>query len=134
MNFYIFLFLLLLMCMYLGQVFGLMIHCDNCREFKDAKRYVYFVPILKIILLLFFVKDCIQKKEWKFLFTYFAIGDKSILILCTIVELLPEINRERQRAKLKKTQRSLKNSLFNFVKFLLLETREDCAAYNIKFM
>lgn len=134
MIFYIFLFVLLLICLYLGQVFGLMIYCDNCKEFHEAKRYVYIIPLLKIVLWVPLIKDCIKSRQWKMLGFYILMGDKSVMILCTIVELLPELHRQQQRAMVRNMQRQQKSSIVRFARSVLFETHEDCVAYNVKFM
>lgn len=134
MSFYFFLVLLLLATVYFGQVLGLMIYCDNCRDFKEAKRYVYLIPLLKITLFIAFVRDCIRDKKLGWLLSYIAIGDKSVMILCTIVELLPELQRERKRAKVKSMQRTPQMAVWNFAKSVLFETRDDCIAYNMQMM
>lgn len=138
MSFYIFLVGLVLAAIYFGQVFGLMIFCDNCRDFKEAKQYVYLIPLLKISLFVAFIKDCICEKRLGWLPSYIAMGDKSVMILCTIVELLPDLQRERQkqrqRAKVKSMQRAPKVAVWNFAKAVLFETHEDCVAYNMQMM
>lgn len=134
MSYYIFLIVLLLATVYFGQVLGLMIYCENCRDFKEAKQYVYLIPLLKITLFIAFTKDCIREKKLGWIPSYIAIGDKSVMILCTIVELLPELKRERQRAKVKSMQRKPQMSVWNFAKSVLFETRDDCMAYNMQMM
>jgi len=77
MIFYVFLFFLLLVCVYLGQVFGLMIHCELCDEFKDTKRYLYLIPFLRIILFFYCIKKCHTEKDWDFLWTYLLCREKT---------------------------------------------------------
>ena len=74
-------------CIYLGHVLGLMAYCDNCNELKHAKKYTWFVPIVKIVLSTMYFLSCIKKGQWSKLWWYFRFGGKSILILCTIVEI-----------------------------------------------
>lgn len=134
MSFYVLLSVLLMVCLYCGQVFGLMIYCDNCSDFKDAKRYVFLIPFLKIALFIAYAKDCVEEKRWKDLLRYISIGDKSVLIICSIVELLPELCKEQKKAKVREIRRKPKVSILSLAKIVLFETQQDCATYNFRYM
>lgn len=120
MTFYVILVVLFLLCLYVGQVLGLLIHCENCGYFKGAKRYVHLVPILKVGILVPCVKDCIKEKSIKWLIAYLLTSDKNILIMCGIVELLPEL----ERAKVKKERKKpVRISKVRTICSMLLETQ-----------
>ena len=142
MSFYIFLGILTLICLYLGQVFGLMVYCDNCSDFKDAKSFVYIIPILRITILLSVACECIRERKWRLLFSYIMLGDKSVMILCAIIEALPELYKERKEAVANKQRKAIVKrywrvprwSIMELAKSVFSESREDCWAYNVKFM
>lgn len=142
MSFYVFLGILTLICLYLGQVFGLMIYCDNCSEFKDAKKFVYIVPVLRTTILFSVVSECVRERKWKLLYSYIMLGDKSVMILCAIIEALPELRKElegvntykKRKAIVKRPWQIPRWSIMELVKSVFSESREDCWAYNVKFM
>ena len=128
MTYYVALVVLLLLCFYLGQVFGLLIHCDNCSDFQEVRRYVYLVPFLKIALAIHAARQLAKDRAWKLLVSYFLGGDKSILILDAMVETLPELQKENQRSKIRNIQRRPKVLPLNTLKSILFETQDRVTA------
>lgn len=133
MEFYVFLFALAIGSVYFGQVLGLLIHCDNCKDFKGVKKYAFFVPIFSVLFFFLYLERCAKEKEWKKLFQYILLGDKSILIMCSIVEVLPELQREQQRAKVRNLQRKRKVSFADLAKSVLADAHHDCARYSLHY-
>ena len=105
--FYVFLIFLLLVCIYLGQIIGLMIHCELTDELKDTKEFSYMVPLLRIIMLLYVVADCAKANKWGFFFKYLACRNKNTIIMCAMADVVPEIRRARRR---KEVSRKLRRS------------------------
>ena len=117
MMLYVLMFLLLVICVYFGQVAGLMIHCELYDELKGTKQYVYLIPFFRIILFFYYIAKCVKDKDWEFLWSYLSCADKNIIIMCAMSKAVPELHRmERIRSvnkKLNSTNRStLKGLLF----------------------
>lgn len=107
----------LLLCLYCGQVLGLMVHCDNCDDFREIKRYVWIVPFMKLALLWPCLKECVQEKSLKSLRFYLFSGNLSMIILCAMTEALPEWKETIRNKKIVKLEKS-----FNIQKSWISET------------
>ena len=124
MTFYVLLLILFLMCWYFGQVFGLMIHCDNCVDFKPVKRYVYLVPVLRVMMLGLCLADCFKEKNIKMFFAYIFCSEINIMILCAMLEMEPELQKIRQRSNMRRIRRRQAPSPLTTVKSILFETQD----------
>ena len=120
MSFYILLFVFLLLCLYLGQVTGMMIHCDNCSDFKGLNKYVYMVPLLRVALFFVYLYECIRDNELKFFVAYMFTPGKNIIIMCAMVEVLPELQSLERKKALK---RKLSPSPIMMIKSILFDTQ-----------
>lgn len=81
---YIYYMVLLLPILFIGEVVGLMVHCENSKYLYPAKNYVWLVPILQIIILFDFLGDSIKDKDFKLLIGFFKYGQSSLIILGSI--------------------------------------------------
>ena len=102
MMWYVVLIICLLVCVYWGQVLGLMIQCDNCTVLNEGKKYVYMIPFLRVIMFISFLYDSICNKEWKRFLMYAFYSGKNVMLLCAIIDLLPELQRIRRKQEMKK--------------------------------
>lgn len=91
--------------LYFGQVVGLWILCENSYSLKEVKKYAYMVPIIKVVMVVECIKDCIKEKSVRWLIAYLFMKDKNVVIICTLADLLPELHKIDQRKKVKKMQR-----------------------------
>jgi len=105
MIFYFSLAILLIFVLYCGQVIGMLIYCENCSELKEAKAYVYLVPIVKVAMIVPCINDCFKEKKIRWLITYLMLEDKNVMILCAIVDMLPELRKIEQRSKVRRMQK-----------------------------
>lgn len=120
MSFYVMLCMFLILCFYLGQVMGMMIHCDNCSDFKGLKKYVHMIPFLRVALFFVCLYECIRDKDWKFFVAYMFTSGKNVMIMCAMVETLPELQRIEQRKALR---RELSTSPIVALKSILFDTQ-----------
>lgn len=107
---YFIFFALLILCLYCGQVLGLMIHCDNCGDFNLVKKYVFLVPLLKLALFFPCLHDCIHEKNLKALWFYLFSGRMSMVILCVMVDLLPEWKKQQEQNRIRRFVKQYESS------------------------
>lgn len=126
----------LLLCLYCGQVLGLMVHCDNCDDFREIKRYVWIVPFMKLALLWPCLKECVQEKSIKSLRFYLFSGNMSMIILCSMIDAFPgwkETMRNKKIQKLEKRINMQKSSASETLRSILSDV-ETALGYNVNYM
>lgn len=126
----------LLLCLYCGQVLGLMVHCDNCDDFREIKRYVWIVPFMKLALLWPCVRECAQEKSLKSLRFYLFSGNMSMIILCAMIDASPVWKEKMRNKKIIKLEKryNMKKSLVPEALRSILSDVETALGYNIKYI
>ena len=76
----------MLLFIYAGQIAGLAIHCDNSDLLKPAKRYVYVVPVLTLIVWLGCIKDSVAQKKWSETKALIIIPHKNFICLQAVAQ------------------------------------------------
>ena len=76
--------LMLIPIIYIGEVLGLVIHCDICEYLEPAKPFVWKVPFMQIEMFWEHVKSSFEKKNLHPLRSYFTIKEKLIVLLCDL--------------------------------------------------
>jgi hypothetical protein len=99
--------------MYIGRILGLLILVERLPDLKQIKKYVYFVPLLQVILFFYYTIKLACNKSWAELRGFIAIGDKSLITLYTILEVMPMIEKEEQRKKAYKLRIKAKRQKLN---------------------
>lgn len=133
MTSYIAVFVGVLLCMYLGQVLGLMIRCDNNEDFKGIKGYIWLVPFLNVVTFFSILKDCVKTQSWIMMKAFFSVGDKSIMIMGAMVQQTEEIERIRQTNALRLQRKKQLREVKKMQKELVFQMR-DCIIGNFRTM
>ena len=120
---YVFFAVLLMVVFYLGQVIGLMIHCELCSDFRELKRYLYAVPFIRIAMFFFCLYDCIKDRNLKLFIAYIFCPDKNIMIICSLVECLPELKKLQSQRK-RRVRRELQTSPLDTLRAVLFGTQD----------
>lgn len=132
----LFLLIVLLLCLYCGQVLGLMVHCDNCDDFKEIKRYVWIVPFMKLALLWPCLRECLQEKSLKSLRFYLFSGNMSMVILCAMIDAFPGWKETLRNKKIKKLEKriNMQKSLVPETLKSILSDVETALGYDLNYM
>lgn len=120
MTFYVILFIFLLFCVYFGQVSGMLIHCELSEDLSAVKKYVPWIPFLRIIMFFFCVKDCIKQRNLSFFLFYLFYSEKNFVFLLVLVESLPRLEAARRK---REVSRKLRESPVATIRNILFDTQ-----------
>lgn len=67
--------------LYVGQVFGLIFQCESNRFLKPIWQYSFTVPFVLLLLCVAFLQDSIKSGNAKLFLSFFAIPQKSTIIM-----------------------------------------------------
>lgn len=85
------LFLVLVFCVYLGEVLGLIILCDNCEMLQKSRKYAFWVPFLRTGAFGAIFFECVRENKWESLKYFIACPGKNVVILCAINESIAAV-------------------------------------------
>lgn len=81
---------LLLTLVYIGNVLGCMILCETIPDLISAKRYVWMVPVLNVMLFIYFFYSLLRKLEFGTLWRFIRFPQKNIFALKAIISSIRE--------------------------------------------
>lgn len=112
----------ILACIYIGEILGLYIQCENTPYLKSIRFYCFLVPIVRVAIFYSCAKEATEKQR-PWLLNYFIFsGEISSIILCVFADLQPQIRAQKQRRKLLKVAKQFnKRSSSPFSISLLIE-------------
>lgn len=89
----------IIICVYIGEVLGLFIQCENTHILYPIRWYSFLVPLVRPVILYSCLKESIEKKRMWLLKFFLFSGEINSIILCVFADLQPEIRDRRQKRK-----------------------------------
>lgn len=100
---YILYFVLFLVVIYMGEVLGLLIQCENCNELRKVSRKVFYVPFLGVALLFAYIKESCEKRDMHSLIEYILFEEKHLFMLFIMAKYFETASKkELQRKRISK--------------------------------
>lgn len=115
--------LLLIVIYYFGGALGLLMQCEQIKALNQVKRFVWYIPFLKLQFIYERLKKGRVLDKIHFLVSYFRMREKSFVFICCMAICLEELCEE-EKVKSKTTSEQRRQCILNAK--LKMETYYDC--------
>lgn len=97
--FYFSLLALFLLVVFIGEVLGLLVQCENSKQLRPAKACVWYVPLIQLFIFFNLLVDGIRNRDFGMLIAFFRFGESGIIILGCISNQIVTMKEKTKAVK-----------------------------------